>query len=297
MARPRSEPEQPPREDAPAGEEIGAALVRVIAERDTHAAIVERLVDVVNALGQQRDDRSLDERMAAVQLELENVPRRGHAEVRKDGVLQYEYDYITEADLMKGVRPLLAKHGIATYYSDELVANANGMATVRVSIVFAANGEQRIVTADGVGTDRGDKGPNKAKTAAVRYLLWKTFLQPSDEDPEQENVSQADAERAAAARAPRPAPQANRGKLVERIGQLSLEADEIAGRTPGATLGAIPELAREAFRLAEPYPNGATDHQLVAIGTQVAQFVAAERARKEADPDGYVPAELEIQGS
>lgn len=277
--------------------EVGVEIPPWLADLlETTRATTTALADVVAAQARSSDFRTLDERMAAVQLELENVPRRGHAEVKKEGVLQYEYDYITEADLMKGVRPLLAKHGIATYYSDEIVGNAAGLATVRVSITFAANGEQRVVTADGVGTDRGDKGPNKAKTAAVRYLLWKTFLQPSDEDPEQENVSQDDAARAAQARETRrAAPQANRAKLVERIGQLSLEADEIAGRTPGATLGAIPELAKEAFALAEPYPNGASDQELVAIGTQVAQFVAAERARKEADPDAYVPAELEIR--
>jgi hypothetical protein len=279
--------------------EVGVELPPWLADLlETTRATMTALSDVVASQARASDLRSLDERMAAVQLELENVPRRGHAEVKKDGVLQYEYDYITEADLMKGVRPLLAKHGIATYYSDEIVSNAGGMATVRVSIVFAANGEQRIVTADGVGTDRGDKGPNKAKTAAVRYLLWKTFLQPSDEDPEQENVSQDEAERAARLRestaARRATPQATRGKLVERIGQLSLEADEIAGRTPGATLGAIPDLAKVAFDLVEPYPNGASDQELVAIGTQLAQFVAAERARKESDPDAYSPAELEI---
>lgn len=287
MGRARTEPEQPTLEPRPEPSPVDERADRL-------EAMLGVALSTIQGFQIQRDDRTLDERMAAVQLELENVPRRGHAEVKKDGVVQYAYDYITEADLMKAIRPLLAKHGIATYYSDEIVANASGMATVRVSIVFAAGGKQRVVTADGVGTDRGDKGPNKAKTSAVRYLLWKTFLQPSDEDPEQENVTQADAEAAARLRQPRPAATATRGKLIERIGTLSLEADELGGRNPGATLGAIPELAKEAFGL-DDYPQGASDQVLVSVGTQLSQFVASERARKEADPDSYTPAEFAIE--
>jgi hypothetical protein len=45
--------------------------------------------------------------------------------------------------------------------------------------------------AEGVGTDKGDKHVNKAKTAAMRYLLWKWFLVPSDVDPEVENIDRS----------------------------------------------------------------------------------------------------------
>lgn len=289
MARPRTEPEQEALTPRQEPDELAERVASLEANLGPAVFAISRALDRA-----MPDVRSLDERMAAVQLELEDVPRAGHATVTTKSGSSYSYDYITEADLMKAVRPLLSKHGIATYYSDRIVERGDGWARVAVEIVLRANGEQMVLAGESFATDFGDKAASKAKTTAVRYLLWKTFLQPSDEDPEQENVSQADAERAARQQQPRRAPQANRAKLVERIGQLSLEADEIAGRTPGATLGAIPELAKEAFSLVEPYPNGASDQELVAIGTQLSQFVAAERARKEADPDAYSPAELEI---
>jgi hypothetical protein len=235
------------------------------------------------------DTRTLDERMAAVQLELEDVPRRGHAEIKgktKAGAdYTYTYDYILEADLMSGVRPLLAKHGIAVYYSDEILSNQNGTATVRVSITFSANGEQRIVTGEALGVDTGDKGPNKAKTSATRYLLWKTFLQPSDEDPEQENVSQ---ELAAGAHLGRQAqheqrqpnrrgsktPEQMHGELIQRIVMLALELDEVQGKAGGTTQAKLYEDVRETAGISLPdLDNGA----LVEIGKKLAGHVGAQR--------------------
>jgi hypothetical protein len=245
------------------------------------------------------DLRSLDERMAAVQAEIEDVPRRGHAEVEMRSGGRYSYDYVTEADLMTGVRPLLAKHGVAFYYADEIVEYRDGHAHVRVTVTLAAGSEQRVFSVDGWGNDLGDKAANKAKTSALRYWLWKTFLQPNDEDdPEAENVATADAQRAArATTARRSSAPLDRAKLVQRIGQLSMERDELAGLPPGRTLGAIPDLAREAFGLSEPYPAGADEQHLVAIGKQLAEHVANERARKESDPEAYSPADLELRGA
>lgn len=277
-------------------------VAAVVAERDALAKVVDRVDRVLElaAVALERgapDVRTLDERISSVQLELEDVPRRGHADVQTKSGGSYSYDYITEADLMKAVRPLLAKNGVATYYSDEIIENGNGSARVRVSLTLSANGEERVLVGEGFATDYGDKAPSKAKTTAVRYLLWKTFLQPSDEDPEQENVAADDAARASARRdrSTSKATPASRGRLVERIGHLALELDEIQGRSAGATLASLPGLARDTFELSEAYPNGASDAELVSIGKQLAEFVANERARKEADPDSYAPAELELR--
>lgn len=233
------------------------------------------------------DTRTLDERMAAVQLELEDVPRRGHAEVTMRNGGTYTYDYITEADLMIGVRPLLARHGIATYYSDRIVSIEAGTARVAVTLTLRANGEEIVLTGEGVGTDLGDKHANKAKTSAMRYLLWKTFLQPSDEDPEQENVSPAEARGAhegrAAAHTERqtrqttrraPAPGQRRGTLIQRIVQLAVELDEVQGRTPGSTQGKLYDDVQNDHGVPLPEIDEAA---LVDIGTALARHVAGQR--------------------
>lgn len=255
-----------------------------------------------HALAEARRPRTLDERIAAVQLELEDVPRAGHAVVQTRSGGEYSYDYITEADLMKAIRPLLAKHGIASYYSDQLVSLENGVAVVKVTLTFAANGEERVLTAEGVGTDTGDKHANKAKTSAMRYLLWKTFLQPSDEDPEQENVPADAAAAAASARKPAPARpaarsgQPSRGRVLERVSTLAVELDEVQGRPPGATLGEIPELIRAALEdETVEYPAGITDAQLVDLANRLQRHIGDERRRVESEGDTYQPATLKLR--
>jgi ERF superfamily len=103
----------------------------------------------------------------------------------------YSYGYIEESTLMEKIRPLLAEHGVAVYYSDEIISITGNLAQVRVflTLVDGDTGEEFQMHADGVGTDSGDKHVSKAKTTAMRYLLWKWFLVPSgDVDPESENV-------------------------------------------------------------------------------------------------------------
>lgn len=249
------------------------------------AIVTGQLAGIVQATleaNRPPDARTLDERMAAVQLELENVERRGHAEVKTRSGAEYTYDYILESDLMKAIRPLLAKHGIATYYSDRIVSIDNGTARVEVSIVLSANGEIRTLTGEGVANDLGDKHANKAKTSAVRYLLWKTFLQPSDEDPEQENVSTQEATgaaqgRAAATRTRRSTektPEQRRGGLIQRITTLAIELDEAQGKTPGSTQGKLYDDVAQLHGVPLPEIDEAA---LVEVGKALADHVAAQR--------------------
>jgi hypothetical protein len=249
-------------------------------------------------------------KLAAVQLELEDVPRQGHADVyrkndRNEWTLAYSYDYILEADLMKAIRPLLAKHGIATLYSDRIVKGPTKEdvgTTVEVTLTFfdGESGERESISGEGYAIDRGDKGANKAKTSAMRYLLWKSFLQPSDEDPEQQAEDRQQVEAAKDAterqRAAREGGRTQRDRgdrrpqLRERISQLAVELDEVQGANPGETLGAIlAELGVPIEGLEEAY--------LVTLATKLSEHVAEQRALAESgDPatDRFV---LPEQGS
>jgi hypothetical protein len=276
-----------------------------IAQAEDVEELRQRIAQLERLVRQPGPPRTLDERMAAVQLELEDVPRAGHARVEKEGRLQYEYDYITEADLMKGVRPLLAKHGIASYYSDEILSYTNGSATVRVRLTFAANGEERECSADGFASDRGDKGANKAKTHATRYLLWKTFLQPSDEDPEQETTSQSEAAAAAQAREERrrastgdgttgrgrntKTPEQRRGEMVQRISTLAVELDDVQEMAAGTTLGRVQDAVRLAYEVAL---NELPEPAMVKLGTELHGFLGEMRRRVEAGEDASETFEL-----
>lgn len=251
--------------------------------------------------------RTLDHRIAWVQRRLEDVPRRGHAEVTTRSGSSYSYDYILEADLMSGIRPLLAAAGIAFYYSDEILAVGEGAARVRVHFTLAAAGDERTFFADGYATDLGDKHVNKAKTTAVRYWLWKTFLQPSDEDdPEQGNVPAADAAHADEARRraealrrgsstrrtdPAPSGAQTTGQLRERLMMLANELDEIHGVPPGRSVGALLDLVRQEH--GAPLAELAS-HDVVRIARAYADHVTAEREARDRDGLTFMPTEFAL---
>jgi ERF superfamily protein len=148
--------------------------------------------------GAEERPQGLFAKLAKIMGELSAIPaeKLRHVEVSTRSGGTYSYDYITEATLMEELRPKLAREGIATLYSDEIIRNpAAGedgdnltVVQVRLTFVDGPTGERWTSTAEGYGTDAGDKGANKAKTSALRYLLWKTFLFASDVDPEEENV-------------------------------------------------------------------------------------------------------------
>jgi hypothetical protein len=297
MSRPRREPEQPAEPEV-VKTESELDFWRRHAEEE-HALRVELLERLANP--KLPDTRTLDERMAAVQAELEDVPRRGHAEVTTRSGANYSYDYILEADLMTGVRPLLAKHGVAVYYSDELLSLVDGLATVRVEVRYRANGEEIVTQATAIATDTGDKSANKAKTSGVRYLLWKTFLQPSDEDPEQENVTRDDAAKASGDRSRRHQlakgtatartagdDDGSKGRLIQRVSELAIELDEVQSRPPGAALTKLLE-ALEPKTLGDLEAN-----EVLEIGKALAEHVAAERALAEQEGIAYDPTDFEV---
>lgn len=137
---------------------------------------------------------SLFTKLAKAIGEISRVPKRGRNEFHK-------YDYVTEADLLEAVRQKLADVGVAYFFSvnevrtRELPGNPKGgpVTEVSVSATFAdgETGETFTVQGAGAGQDAGDKGLYKAITGAQKYLLMKTFLVPTGDDPELEDEKPA----------------------------------------------------------------------------------------------------------
>lgn len=131
---------------------------------------------------------TLHGKIAEVQGELGVMPKDRNVEVRKNGVLQYSYDYLSESALMVAVREKLARRGVAVYVSTTDQRREGSLTLVTTSITFAdgLTGETFTITGQGQGADPSDKGVYKAITGAVRYMLWKTFLVPTEgDDPNQ----------------------------------------------------------------------------------------------------------------
>jgi hypothetical protein len=61
-------------------------------------------------------------------------------------------------------------------------------------MVNAENPEEYIdIETTGQGQDSSDKGSGKASSYAYKYLLWRTFAVPSNDDPDQISSAEHDA--------------------------------------------------------------------------------------------------------
>lgn len=121
------------------------------------------------------------------------------AKVEKKGKNRAQnYDFVRETDLVDKVRPLMAKSGLYLNLSVvdhelmEMGKTASGniqrltILTINGTWVDSETGEAWTLPATfvGYGADTGDKGVYKAMTGAEKYLLFKSFLVGTGDDPE-----------------------------------------------------------------------------------------------------------------
>lgn len=111
--------------------------------------------------------------------------------LKKDGKIKFgntNYNYLSEAKTTEVFREQLVKHKLVLLpiRAEETKEGqiTHGMYTYR--LVNAENPEEQIeLMAGGQGHDTADKGSGKASSYAYKYLLWRTFAVPSNDDPDQ----------------------------------------------------------------------------------------------------------------
>lgn len=127
--------------------------------------------------------------------------------VPKNGVnTHFGYKYATEADVADACRKAMIANRVALLVSTtdtsrvhEYTSRSGGQqvvwrADIDATFIDADTGAQFTVHAIGFGEDAGDKGIYKAITGALKYVLMKTFLIPTGDDPEaDQNSSQGGA--------------------------------------------------------------------------------------------------------
>lgn len=122
---------------------------------------------------------SLASKMVKIMSETKRVAKNGRNEFHK-------YDYVTEADVMEAVRETLVKYNVFIF-SSVIGTDKNADMTSVVmqhTIVDGDTNEKFEVKSFGQGQDKGDKGGNKAVTAATKYMFLKNLLIPTGDDPE-----------------------------------------------------------------------------------------------------------------
>ncbi len=128
------------------------------------------------------ETRTLVKKIAEITAEIGVVQKSGYNSFHK-------YKYVTEADIVAEVRQKMAKRHLALFPSAGPVHLAGDTAfyTVAFTIVDGESGEREAFAIPCAGQDKGDKGPYKAMTGAMKYALCKLFQIETGDDPELEN--------------------------------------------------------------------------------------------------------------
>lgn len=129
---------------------------------------------------------SVHQAMAAVMHSIGAVKKSGHNE-------HFNYNFRGIDDVLNAVHPALVEHGV--HYVPQVESAEHGqagkqrVATLRVRYVFygpAGDSVEAVTCAEGM--DSGDKAPNKAMSAALKYALIQVFAIPTvGDDPDSES--------------------------------------------------------------------------------------------------------------
>ena len=144
--------------------------------------------------------RSLIRKLSEVMAAVDRIPKGGHNAT-------FNYDFVRESDVTDAIRSELAsRHVMVVPYLEttgtrEMKTHSGSMtitlATYRFTFHDGESGETIEARTQGEGMDGQDKGSTKALTAALKYILLKTFLIPTGDDPD---AAEATATAAAPAR-------------------------------------------------------------------------------------------------
>ena len=101
----------------------------------------------------------------------------------------FKYGYVSAAAMLKRLNQELGEHGVLCYAQDESCEYDPDagcwLSTVRLCFQCVETEEYITTVGVGGGQDKGDKGPMKASTAAVKYAIAHAFtLGWGAEDPE-----------------------------------------------------------------------------------------------------------------
>lgn len=134
--------------------------------------------------------KNLLKAMIEVAKEVENIPKNGYNSTMK-------YNYVLERDVVDTLRRSLASKGIVVIpsiveTSEREVLLNNGKPTTITKVVMSytffdtQSGGSITTYGVGEGQDSLDKGIYKAITGCQKYVLLKTFMVPTGDDPEED---------------------------------------------------------------------------------------------------------------
>lgn len=221
--------------------------------------------------------KSLAAKLAEVMASVDRVAKTGHNAT-------FNYDFVREADVTEAIRkelsarkvivvPFLESTGTRTMQTRSGTMEIT-LALYRFTFYDGESDERIEARVQGEGMDGQDKGSNKALTAALKYLLLKTFLIPTGDDTEADSHESPKPAPARPAAATRPAATA---AVPTQVAAVKKPLTEDEKKTLGALFTAIDPVRADEARAAYDaeikrlgYPKH-TDF-LAAGGTNIAHF-------------------------
>ena len=122
---------------------------------------------------------SIHAKMHWVMSQVSRIPKSGWNSFHK-------YNYVKEDDLTDAIRKLFLQVNVFHTVSVNEVIQNGTLTTILTTHTFTDvdTGQEIKTTFAGCGDDKGDKGIYKAMTGDMKYLLLKTFMIPTGDDPE-----------------------------------------------------------------------------------------------------------------
>jgi len=117
--------------------------------------------------------------------------------IEKTTRIQYkttDYKATAEEKITPIFRAEFLKNKLMVFPVEQTSEKNNGITSVdtKYKIVDIESGDSEILASSGEGADSQDKGAGKAMTYAYKYMLLRTFMSPTGEDPDKTSSQEID---------------------------------------------------------------------------------------------------------
>lgn len=157
-------------------------LVAMAIREKVPVEVLERLVALQERVTERNAELAMSEALAAFQAECPPIPRIGTAEVKKNGVKQYEYHFAPFEKIVAVIGPILTRHGLSFTHDGEV--NENNVTTICTLRHVA--GAKRTATFTAPTDQSGGKNPlqavGSARSYGRRYTLIDVLGLTTEED-------------------------------------------------------------------------------------------------------------------
>lgn len=175
-----------------AAENDPGSLIALALREQVPVEVLERLVALHERVSERNAEVALANALAAFQAECPAIPRVSTAEVKKNGIKQYEYKFAPLDEIVRVIRPHLTAHGFS-YVHDAVVTNQGVTVTCTLQHVMGA---KRVATFSGPIDTSGGKNPIQqvasARSYGRRYSLVDVLGLITEDDDDARSVGERD---------------------------------------------------------------------------------------------------------